>query len=155
MYNGLLHLHSTLRWVILILLLIAVYNSLANKNKDFTNGHRKISLYLLIAADLTLLVGVYQWIVGSWGLKSLQNSGMAVVMKDPVQRFYAVEHTIGMLVAIVLIHVAYSYSKKAVPGTQKHKRNLLLYGLALLIILISIPWPFRAVGAGRAWFPGM
>ncbi len=155
MYNGLLHLHSTLRWVILILLLIAVYNSLANRSKDFTNGHRKIGLYLLIVADLTLLVGVYQWMVGSWGLKAMQNFGMAAVMKDPIQRFYAVEHTLGMLVAIILIHMAYSYSKKAVKGSQKHKRNLLLYGLALLIILISIPWPFRAVGAGRAWFPGM
>lgn len=155
MYQGLLHLHSTLRWVILLLLLVAIYNSITNKNKDFTNGHRKTGLFLLIASDITLLIGVYQWITGNLGLKAFQSFGMSGVMKNSVYRFYAVEHTIGMLVAIILIHVAYSYSKKAVPGPQKHKRSLLLYGLALLIILISIPWPFREVGAGRTWFPGM
>ncbi|MBL0232242.1 MAG: hypothetical protein IPQ08_01100 [Chitinophagaceae bacterium] len=155
MYQGLLHLHSTLRWVILILLLIAVYNSIANRNKDFTKGHRSTGLFLLIAADITLLIGLYQWIQGGLGLKAIQANGMAATMKDPVSRFFVVEHTIGMLVAIILVHVAYSYSKKAIPGPKKHKRNLLLYGLALLIVLISIPWPNRIVGIARPLFPGM
>jgi hypothetical protein len=101
------------------------------------------------------LVGIYQWIVGDWGLKSIQNNGMSVVMKNANLRFFAIEHFIGMLIAISLIHVGYSYAKKNVPDSTKHKRAVLFYGLALLIILISIPWPFRAVGAGRGWFPGM
>ena len=76
-------------------------------------------------------------------------------MKDSVARFFAIEHMIGMLIAIILIHIGYSYSKKNVSDTIKHKRTVLLFGLALLIILISIPWPFRIVGADRHWFPGM
>ena len=155
MYQGLLHLHSTLRWVILLLLLVAIYNSITNKNKDFTNGHRKTGLFLLIAADITLLIGIYQWIKGGLGLRVIQDKGMAAAMKDPVDRFWLVEHTLGMLIAIILIHVAYSYSKKAVPGPQKHKRNLLLYGLSLLLILISIPWPTRISEIARPLFPGM
>ncbi len=154
MYNGLLHLHSALRWVILVLLLVAVYNALTNRNNEFTGGHRKTALFLLITADITLLVGIYQWITGAWGLKSIQMNGMSAVMKNPNLRFFAIEHTTGMLLAIVLIHIAYSYSKKPVGGPQKHKRMLLLYVLALLIILISIPWPFRE-GIGRPWAPGM
>lgn len=155
MYQGLLHLHSTLRWVILLLLLVAIYNSLANRNKEFTGGHRKTGLFLLIAADISLLIGIYQWIKGGLGLNAIQTNGMSATMKDPVARFFSVEHTVGMLVAIILIHVAYSYSKKNVPGPQKHRRNLLLYGLALLIILVSIPWPTRIAGIARPLFPGM
>ena len=45
--------------------------------------------------------------------------------------------------------------KKDVPDAVKHKKAILFYGVALLIILIAIPWPFRNVGAGRVWFPGM
>jgi len=155
MYTGLLHLHSVLRWVILILLLVAIYKSFADRHKDFTEGHRKTGLFLMIAADTMLLLGMYQWIAGPWGLKSIKANGMSVVMKNASLRFFAVEHLLGMLIAIILIHMGYNYSKKKLPDSMKHKRVLLLYGLALLIILISIPWPFRAVGAGRTWLPGM
>ena len=113
MYTGMLHLHSFLRWVILILLLIAVYKNFADRNKPFTNGHRKIGLFLMITADLMLLIGLYQWAFGkTWGLISIKARGFAEVMKDPVARFFAVEHMIGMIVAIILIHIGYNYSKK-------------------------------------------
>lgn len=155
MYNGLLHLHSALRWVILILLLVAIFRSLADKNKPFTSGHRKTGLFLMISADLMLLVGLYQWFVGDWGLKSIQANGMGNVMKEPVLRFYAIEHLTAMLISIILIHIGYAHAKKAIPDRTKHNRTILYYGIALLIILLAVPWPFRLVGAGRTWFPGM
>ncbi len=155
MYNSLLHLHSVLRWIILLALLFAIYKSLVNRDKAFTREHKNIGLILMIFADIMLLLGLYQWFTGPWGLKSIQTNGMGNVMKNGMLRFFAVEHLIGMLIAIALIHVGYSYAKKNVPDAVKHKRALLFYGLALLIILISIPWPFRAVGEGRVMFPGM
>jgi hypothetical protein len=65
------------------------------------------------------------------------------------------EHLLGMLVAIILVHIGYSYAKRKIPDRVKHTRTVLFYVIALLIILISIPWPFRDIGAGRTWFPGM
>ena len=155
MEKGLLHLHSVLRWVILLLLLAAVYKSYADRNKAFTSSHKKTGLFLMICADVMLLIGLYQWFTGPWGLKNIQDKGMSIVMKNSVFRFFAVEHLIGMVIAIILVHIGYSYSKKNIPDTIKHKRTILFFGLALLIILISIPWPFRLVGTGRHWFPGM
>ncbi len=155
MYNGLLHLHSVLRWIILILLLVAIYRSMADRHKAFTPGHKKTGLFLMISADIMLALGIYQWIAGDWGLKSIQANGMSNVAKNSVLRFFVMEHTIGMLVAIILIHAGYNITKKNVPDATKHKRVIFFYGLALLIILISIPWPFRLVGAGRTWFPGL
>lgn len=155
MYTGMMHLHSLLRWVILILLLWALVQHFLSRHQPFTPAHRRNGLFLMISCDIMLLVGLYQWFVGPWGLKNIQSNGMGAVMKDPVQRFFAVEHFTAMLLAIVLVHLGYNYGKKAVADTQKHKRILLYFGLALLIILISIPWPFRSVGAGRTWFPGM
>jgi hypothetical protein len=154
MYNGLLHLHSVLRWIILLLLLVSIFRSLP-VNKPFTRGHQKTGLFLMICADLMLFVGLYQWFAGDWGLKSIQKNGFSVVMKNETLRFFAIEHLTLMLVAIILIHVGYNTSKKAIPDTTKHKRTLLWYLIALVIILISIPWPFRTVGTGRLWFPGM
>lgn len=150
-----LHLHSVLRWVIFILLLVAVYKNFADRNKEFTLAHKKIGLILMICADTMLLVGLYQWFAGPWGLKNIQAVGFKEIMSNSYYRFFAIEHTTGMLLAIILIHLGYSYIKKDVPDIQKHKRSLLYYGLAILIILISVPWPFRAVGQGRHWLPGL
>jgi hypothetical protein len=152
MYTVLLFLHSALRWVILLLALIAIYRSYAGMKggKPFNAADKKIGLFLLISAHTTLLIGLYQWLTGPWGLKNIQNMGMAAVMKDPVYRFYGVEHMTGMIVAIVLITIGRGVSKKAIPDIAKHKRTFWFYLVALVIILASVPWPFRA-GIGRPW----
>ena len=82
-----LHLHSVLRWVILILLLLALYKSFVDRHKAFTPGHKKMGLFLMICCDVMLLLGLYQWFTGEWGLKSIQHNGMGVVMKNSVLRY--------------------------------------------------------------------
>lgn len=153
MYTGLLHLHSFLRWIILLLALIAIFKSYTGMTagKPFTAGDKKTGLFTMIAAHTTLLIGLYQWIMGPWGLKNIENMGFGAVMKDPVARFYGVEHLTGMLIAIVLITIGRGVSKKNIPDAVKHKKTFWFFLVALLIILASIPWPFRAVGAGRPW----
>ena len=153
METGLLHTHSFLRWVILLLLLVAVFRHLTAGDRVFNLTDRRVGLFLLISADLMLAIGIYQWAFGkTWGLISLKERGFREVMRDDAARFFAVEHFVGMIVAIIMIHIGRSYAKRTIPDSLKHKRSLLFYGLALLIILVFIPWPFRQVGAGRGWF---
>jgi hypothetical protein len=146
MYNALLLLHSLLRWIILLLALIAIYRSYTGMktNKPFTDTDKKIGLFLMISAHTTLLIGLYQWIVGPLGLQNILNSGMAAVMKDPVYRFYAVEHMTGMIIGITLITIGRGVSKKNIPDGVKHKKTFWFFLIALIIILASVPWPFRA-----------
>jgi hypothetical protein len=153
MYTGLLHLHSFLRWIILLLAVIAIVKSYAGMTagKPFTAADKKTGLFLMISAHTTLLIGLYQWLVGPWGLKNIENMGFGAVMKDPVARFYGVEHLTGMIIAIVLITIGRGVGKKNVPDHTKHKKTFWFFLVALLIILVSIPWPFRMVGAGRPW----
>jgi hypothetical protein len=156
MLTGLLHLHNLLRWVILILLLVALIRHLMGMsgNKAFTSGDKKTGLFLMIAAHVQLLIGLYQWFAGPWGYKLLQNVGFAAAMKDPVARFWIMEHNVGMLIAIVLITIGRGVSKKSIPDPIKHKRSFWFYLVALILILATIPWPGRE-GIGRAIFPGM
>lgn len=144
MYNGLLHLHNALRWAILIFLVLALFHAFT-KNA----GLRRSSLWLLIAAHTTLLLGLYQWFTGGLGLKNIQNIGFGEVMKDAAYRFWVVEHFLGMLIAIVLITIARGKAKNL-----NYKAAGWLYLIAFLIILAVIPWPFREE-IGRPWFPGM
>ena len=77
---------------------------------------------------------------------------MGAAMKEPVLRFYAVEHVTIMSIAIVFVTVGRISSKKMKTDWQKHKRVFVFYSIALLLVLVAIPWPFREVGAGRGWF---
>src|SRR5438105_2378992 len=136
MYTGLLHLHSFLRWVILLLLVISVLMSLAGMTgkKPFSAGQKKTGLFLMICAHIELLIGLYQWIAGPWGVKRLGDIGT-----DAVARFYGVEHITMMIVAIVLITMGRGVAKKNIPDAAKQKRTFWFFLVALVIILAAIP----------------
>lgn len=153
LYNVLVHLHSVGRWIVLLLLLIAIFNSLVAGDRPFIKSDNRTGLLLTIFADLMLLIGLVLWYFGPRGYQYLSGEGgMGEVMKDPNSRFFVVEHFAGMLVAIILIHIGKAQAKKRIGDKAKHRRTLIFYLLALLIILASIPWPFRQVGAGSHWF---
>lgn len=157
MYNNYLDIlvaaHSGGRWIVLLLLLVAIFRSATAGNKNFTHADQRVGLFLMIFTDLMLLVGLVLYFMGNWGSQQIENfGGMGEVMKNPTARFFAVEHLIGMLIAIVLIHVGKAQGKKDLPHRTKHRRTFIFYLLALLVILISIPWPFREVGLDRGWF---
>lgn len=140
-----LHLHSILRWVILVLLLVALYHAFTKKD-----ALKKSSLWLLISAHIIFVVGLYQLIAGRFGITKGIPEGVEL-MKDKFYRFYWIEHPLMMFIAIALITVARGKAKK---GAYKNAGWLLL--VALLLILAAIPWPFRdVVGQGRTWLPGM
>lgn len=156
MYQILLYLHNLLRWVILLLAVVAIIRAYSGMvyRKIFGRSDKQIGLFLMTSAHITFLIGLYQWIVGPLGLQSILNSGMGVVMKDKVLRYWAVEHFTAMLIAIVLITIGRGVSKKNVSDKTKYKKTFWYYLVAVVIILATAPWPFRE-GIGRPIFPGM
>jgi hypothetical protein len=59
-----------------------------------------------------------------------------------------------MIISIILITLGYGMSKKNVPDETKFKKAFWYFTIALVVILITIPWPFRQI-VGRPIFPGM
>lgn len=152
MEKGLLHLHNVNRWIIVASLLIVLIK-LFSGAKD--NKLRKTALILLIASHIQLLIGLYQYFVGASGIKLLNvlPAGESV-MKNALARFWVVEHFASMLIAIILITMAYSNIKKSVKaGVVASKAKWLLI-VAILLIFAGMPWLFRS-GIGRPWFPGL
>lgn len=139
------HAHSGLRWLVLILLLAAIFNALTKwkGGKTFQEGDRKLNLFTLIATHIQLLVGL--------GLYFISPNVVfdASSMKDPQLRFFLVEHISLMILAIALITVGYSRAKRALEDGKKFKTTFLFFLIGLILILIAIPWPPK-YGAG--WF---
>lgn len=156
MQTGLLHLHNLLRWIILILLLVSIYKSYVGTTtkKTFDPGDKKIWLFTLIASHLTLLLGLYQWLFGRFGILSYVKPEGASMMKDPYLRFFQMEHPVSMILAILMITLGYGMAKKNVDDALKYKKALRYFVLALILIMVAVPWPFRGIVA-RPLFPGM
>ena len=136
--NILLHAHSGLRYVVLALLIAAIFTAYAKWQKD-EQGDSKVYLFALIATHTQLLIGLI--------LFFLSPKVNFDLIKEKVFRFYTIEHGFMMIIAVVLITMGRARSKK-LEGGDKHRTVLVFYGMALIIILAAIPWPFRNLGAG-------
>ena len=156
MQTGLVHLHNFLRWVILVLLVLSIIKSFSGwqGKKAFSASDKKVWLFTLISAHITLLIGLYQWLFGRYGLFTTTLPEGVSVMKDKFFRFYWVEHPTGMILSILLITLGYGMAKKAVSDEIKFKKAFWYFAIALVVILATVPWPFREI-VGRPWFPGM
>jgi hypothetical protein len=151
MYSPLLFLHSWLRWIVLLTGLVALVRAIAGMNgkRAWTPADAKPGLFFIISCDLQFLLGLALYLVFSPTVQAaFGNIGAA--MRNPEYRFYVVEHAIGMILAIALAHVGRVRSKKAKTDAAKFKGAAIFYGLALLIILGSIPWP--GMPGGRPLF---
>ncbi|MCC9135121.1 hypothetical protein ACFSKU_18475 [Pontibacter silvestris] len=138
MYTGLLHSHSYLAYLVLLGLLISFGNALAGLfgNKPFSDKDRKLSLLGLIPAHLQWVIGLILYFVSPRGASLA--SGAA--MKDSVSRLYFLEHPLTMVIAVVLITIGYSRAKRLQIDSKRFKSIAIFYGLALVLILIRIPW---------------
>jgi hypothetical protein len=146
MYEILKHSHSGLRWLVLAFLVYAILNAFLKKNKatEFSKSDKLPVLFGLIFSHVQLILGLVLYFM------SPKVSFASGFMKDTMTRFYTMEHISLMLIALVLITIGYSKAKRMEDPAAKHKTILFYYGIGLLLILVSIPWPFRELGAG--WF---
>lgn len=141
--QALISAHSGLRWIALILLLLAIFNAFSAK--DYQKKHRLINLFTLITFHTQLLLGAALYFFSD---KVQFVKGW---MQEDQYRFFGMEHLAGMLLAIIAITIGYSKSKKGQDAQAKFKAIKIWYVLALILVLAFIPWPFRtALGAG--WF---
>lgn len=141
MYSISLSLHNILRWVILTLLVVNILRHLIAMKKPFTETDKKVGLWLMIFTHITFLLGIYQWFAGAYGYHNISNIGLKAVMQNGTDRFFAIEHTVGMLIPIALITIARGVYRKEITDGKKHRRCITLYLLALVLILAFIPWP--------------
>ncbi len=141
MYQIFLTSHSYLRWVVLLLGVLAISRGIkgAISGTIFTDSDRKIGLFFMISLHTQLLIGsVLYFFLSPITLAAFADFGAA--MKNPAIRYFAVEHITVNILAVILATLANSKNKKLKSDAAKHKNAWLLYGIALLLVLSRIPW---------------
>lgn len=147
MYTLLLTLHNVARWFVLLFGVIAVaraFSGWAGK-KEWTRRDRVAGSMFVGMIDLQLLLGLALYIFFTPFTKTLF-SNFGAAMQDGVTRFFGLEHSLGMLVALVAAHAGSVAVKRAGTALSKHKRAALWFTAVLVMILAMIPWPFLQYG---------
>ncbi|KAA9327079.1 hypothetical protein F0P96_17725 [Hymenobacter busanensis] len=139
-YSIVLALHSWTRWLVLLFGLIALFRALSGwlGRKPYTGADNGMAASFVGSMHLQLLLGLILYFgLSPFGLKAMETAG---AMKDPTTRFWGVEHIMAMILAVVFAQVGRSLSKKAADPVLKHKKAAIFFGLALLLVLLMIPW---------------
>jgi len=153
MYLVSLTLHSWLRWIVVIAGVVVVIRFLMGwlGKRDWQALDARLMTVFPMLLDIQLLFGLLLYFVASpITTGALRDFGAA--MSNAVTRFYAVEHFFMMVIALVVAHVGSVLVKRRSAAPGRYRVGAFLFGLALLIILLAIPWPFVAAGANRPWF---
>jgi putative Ca2+/H+ antiporter (TMEM165/GDT1 family) len=141
MYTGFLHLHDTLRWLVLLSLVATLvkYASGWLGNQPWKKADNTLGIVFTSLMDLQLLTGLVLYFFLS-PVTKLAMSDFGAAMKNADLRFYAVEHLAMMLIAVILVHIGRAKSKKAKTDLAKFKTATIFFLIALVVILAAIPW---------------
>ena len=147
MYPFFKYFHSGLRYLVLILVLAAIIQALLGwtGKKAYTEGNRKLNLFALISVHTQLLIGLVLYFLSPL----VQFSRTA--MKYSTTRYWTAEHITMMIVAITLITIGYSRSKKVSTPEKKHFNIFVFYLSALLIVVATLILSRRGVLGMSIW----
>ncbi len=141
-YSITLYAHSYVRWAVVILGALLIVRALAGwlGRRPWDASVGQLGSFFTIAMDIQLLLGLLLYGVFSPTMqRAFDNFGSA--MGDARLRFWAVEHILVMMVAVVLAHVGHVTAKR-MAEEKRYRRYAIFAVLAMLAVLLAIPWPF-------------
>jgi hypothetical protein len=149
MYPFILATHNIVRWIALILAIVATVGAFLGwfGKRQWSERDRKIGSYFGIAMDIQLLLGLLLYFVFSPLTRTaLADFGAAMAVND--LRFFAMEHAFYMILAVVFAHLGSILARRAPESKAKFQRAAIFFGLSLLLILLGMPWM-------RPFIPGL
>lgn len=149
-YPQLLAFHGLLRWFVLLAGLIAFFKAASgwSGQKPVNPSLVRFGVIFVGFMDLNFLLGLILYFAASPVTKmAMQN--MALAMKDHELRFFSVEHTTYMFLALVCAHLGGILSRKGKTDLKKYRGAAVGYGLSMLLVLAGIPWwrPLLRIGS--------
>lgn len=151
--KGLIAAHSGMRYIVLLLLVMAIINAIMKLKTDkYSKKDKMLNLFAMVFLHIQLLIGLALYFINLGMDKGSKVVFSKETMKEPVLRFFTVEHLLLMVIAITLVTIGRGKAEKQPDFKKKHQLVLWYYGLGLIIIFVSIPWPFIYGGIAPKYF---
>ena len=127
-------LHSLWRWVVLLVVLVALVRGLVGwlRGGAWTDLDRRLTLAAVTAIDIQVLLGVIVWIAGRRWNGTL---------------FLGLIHPLVMLVAVAIAHVGSARLRRESEPAARHR----WLALSLLAVLVLVTAAIPSYSWARAW----
>ena len=151
MYIILLAIHSVVRWLVLVSLLFAIYRAYTGwfSDKSFSKFDGTVRLITATITHIQLGVGLCLYFISPIIHYFWHNYKDAVKVGEI--RFFGMEHSLMMLMGIIIVTIGSVKVKHKSKDKEKFRTMAIWFTIGLLVILISIPWPFSPF-ASRPYF---
>ena len=146
MFTVVLYMHSWLRWLAIG---AGLWATSAAATAPGSDSSEKSGLLFIIAMDLQMVLGILLYAFLSPTTEAIMRD-FGAAMRDPVARFWAVEHVTMMVAAVVFAHLGRVLARKAATPAAKRTRLLVCFGVSTVLMLAGTPWP--GMSAGRQLF---
>lgn len=141
MYQFTLFLHNILRWIVVVAALLAFLKAIQSwmGKKAWSSSDKKLGLLFTVGLDTQILLGFLLYGGLSPVMKAIWND-FGAAMQNSQLRFFAVEHMSLMILAAIAAHLGFRAGKSDLDQSKKFRAVSIWYGLAILFLLIGIPW---------------
>jgi hypothetical protein len=145
MYTFVLLLHSWIRWAAVITGILATAAAFMGRSSEGSAQADRWGRFFVITLDVQMLLGLLLYFFLSPNTAAIFDD-FGAAMRDPIARFWAVEHIALMVFAVAMAHIGQKLSRKARDAKAKQMRLMIFFTLATLAMLAAIPWPGMANG---------
>lgn len=145
MYQTLTFLHSLFRWLVLLSLVYSVFRACKGYflNLKFSKTADSVRHWTATIAHVQLVLGIILYSKSPIIKYFWKNFTEAKASFDIL--FFSIIHIALMLLSIILITIGSALAKRKSTDKEKFATMLLYFSIALIIILLAIPWPFSTL----------
>ena len=147
LYVLFLTLHNLGRWAVMVLAVWALVRAYRGwfGHLPWTKTDDRVGLLFTILLDTQVLLGIILFFFFSSNSTAIFRN-FSAAMKNPTQAFFGLEHWFPMIVAMGVAHAGRSLARKLDDPASKHKRVAIFFSMAIVLVLLAIPWPFFTYG---------
>ena len=139
-YGVLVAIHNVLRWAVLVAAVAAIGGAWHGvfKQREWVKGDRIRAVAYVATMHLQLLLGLVLYVQSPLVRAAMDDPGAAMGARE--LRFFFVEHIFMMILAVIMVQLGSSLSKRAEEDASKHKRAAIFFTIGLVLILAGMPW---------------
>ncbi len=143
MFGVILALHNLIRWIVVIFAAYALFRAYRGwlACKPWTKADRQAGSFFTMSMDIQVLLGLILYFI----LSGLTRGYITLIERNqPVpsgeMAFFGLEHILVMIVAVGIVHFGSVLSRRLTEPVKKFRAAALSYTLAVILIIIAIPW---------------
>jgi hypothetical protein len=143
--------HSVLRWLLLASLLYSLIRACRGlfRQSEFTKTDNALRHWTATIAHIQMMIGITIFVQSPLVQYFWEHFSEARKSSDAL--FFGLIHIVMMLTSVVVVTIGSALTKRRNTNAEKFSTMLRWFSVALIIILLAIPWPFSPL-VSRPYF---